>query len=352
MAFLHLEHIAVRGISAAVPAHTVEIRDLYKPEWGSVEEFIQSTTIERLHTALPEQTTSDLCVASAERLIADLGWEKQSIEALVFVTQTPDYYFVPATACHLQHRLGLPTSCLAFDVTLGCSGFTYGLTILASLMQSGAIKRGLLLAGDTCSRAVNPNDKADAPLFGSAGSACCLEYDPQAEGLFVNHFTDGEGYKAIITEKGGYREPLTAADFPSYIDREGNQRIPFTEKMDGMDVYAFAISQVPKNIKALMEHFELKAEDINMVALHQSNKMITQTIVRKIKCVNAFYPQSMRDFGNTSSASIPLSLVTEGAERLQHSQQRLLMSGYGVGLSIGTVYCQTQGVVVPPLVLL
>lgn len=352
MAFIDTPKVVVRGISAAVPQNTVEIKDIYRDEWGNVDDFIKATTVERLHRTAPGQTASDLCVAAAEKLIEDLGWEKDSIDAIIFVTQTPDYYFVPATACHIQDRLGLPKTCLAFDVTLGCSGWAYGMGILAPMLNSGSIKRGILLAGDTCSKTANPNDQSAAPLFGDAGTATALEFAPDTDSIGIKSalYSDGDGYDAIICREGAFRTPVTADSFPGFRDEHGNLRPPFCGEMDGMSVFTFAISQAPKSIKQLMEHFEIDKDKVDILALHQANLMINEKIIKKVKMANARYPQSMRDFGNTSCASIPLSLVTEERDRLKDSSNFIVASGFGVGLSWGSVAFVADHIHVPELI--
>lgn len=352
MAFLNNRNTVVRGIAAAVPSTTVEIRDLYRPDWGSVNEFISATTVERIRRTLPGQTASDLCVAAAEKLITELNWERNTIDAIVFVTQTPDYYYVPATACHIQDRLGLNKSCLAFDITLGCSGWVYGLGVLSSLVNGGSVKRALLLAGDTCSKTANPEDQGSAPLFGDAGTTTAIEYCDSNDNIGIKAalFTDGDGYDAIICREGGFRTPVTAKSFPGFIDSYGKIRPPFCGEMDGMSVFSFAISQAPKSIKALVEHFEIDKDKVDILALHQANLMINQKIIKKVKMGNARYPQSMRDYGNTSCASIPLSLVTEEACALRTQKLNIIGCGFGVGLSWGAVAITTNQIVVPSLI--
>lgn len=352
MAFLNNQNVVVKGIAAAVPSNVVQVRDVYRQEWGNVDEFISATTVERLHVSLLGQTCSDMCVAAADMLISDLNWDRDSIDALIFVTQTPDYYFVPATACHIQERLGLSKNCMAFDVTLGCSGWVYGIGILSSLMNGGTVKRALLLAGDTCSKTANPNDQGAAPLFGDAGTATALEFCPdnKLNGIRSALFTDGDGYNAIICREGAFRTPITADSFPGIEDEQGKIRPPFCGEMDGMSVFTFAISQAPKSIKTLIEHFDIDKDRVDILSLHQANLMINQKIIKKVKLPNARYPQSMRDFGNTSSASIPLSLVTEESEVLRNSKQSIIACGFGVGLSWGAVAFETDHIIVPKLI--
>lgn len=351
MAFLNNRNVKICGLSAAVPSNVVDIHCLYKSEWGNVDDFIRATTIKSLHIAKSEQTSSDLCIAASERLIHDLGWDKDSIDAIVFVTQTPDYYFVPATACHIQNRLGLGTNCLAFDVTLGCSGWVYGLGIISSIVNGGSIKRALLLTGDTCSKMANPVDPGSAPLFGDAGTATAIEYNDENDSdLKFSLFTDGEGYNSILCKEGGFRTPISKSSFPGFEFGKGKIRPPFTSEMDGMSVFTFAISQAPKSIKALIEHFGIDKDKIDILALHQANLMINEKIIKKVKFGNARYPQSMRDFGNTSSASIPLSLVTEESESLKNEKNLIVACGFGVGLSWGSVAFETDHIVVPELI--
>lgn len=352
MAFLNNRNVKIRGISAAVPSNTVSIRDLYKTEWGNVDDFIKATTIESLHIANQKQTSSDLCISASERLINDLGWDKDSIDALIFVTQTPDYYFVPATACHIQNRLGLGDHCIAFDITLGCSGWVYGLAVLSSMVNGGGIKRALLLAGDTCSKMANPVDPGSAPLFGDAGTATAIEFsvDDNEEGLKFSLYTDGEGYDSILCKEGGFRNPISVSSFPGFDFGEGKIRPPFTSEMDGMSVFTFAISQAPKSIKALLDKFAIDKDKVDILALHQANLMINQKIIKKVKMTNAKYPQSMKYYGNTSSASIPLSLVTEEAEVLRNSKPLVVACGFGVGLSWGSVAFEPDHIVVPELI--
>lgn len=352
MAFLNSKNVIVKGIAAAVPSNSVEIRDIYRSEWGNAEDFIASTTIERLRISTPNQTSSDLCVAAANKLIEDLGWSTNSIEALIFVTQTPDYYFVPATACQIQKRLGLSNTCLAFDITLGCSGWVYGMGVISSLIENGFIKRALLLAGDTCSKMANPEDPGIVPLFGDAGIATALEYSPDNNygGIKTCLYTDGEGHDVIICREGAFRIPIKATSFPGFIDEHGKIRPPFCSEMDGMSVFTFAISQAPKSIKSLIEHFGIEKDNIDILALHQANSMINQKIIKKVKFENACYPQSMKDFGNTAGASIPLSLVTEEASSLRESRQRIVACGFGVGLSWGALTFETDHIVVPELI--
>lgn len=351
MAYLEIRNIKIKGISAAVPQNRVLTRDSYKPEWGNVDDFIESTHIVERRVADENICTSDLCVGAAEELISALNWDKSEIEAIVFVTQTPDFLCCPATACTIQSRLGLPESCMAFDISLGCSGWVYGMSVLAALMQNGTIKKGLLLAGDTATRHNSTNDGSATPLFGDAGTVTALEFDPNWESTMrFSLNTDGTGWDAIVIREGGYRTPFSEESLIVKDCGEGHYRRAVDVEMDGMSVFSFAISKVPKTLKALMERNNISDNSIDQLTLHQANRMINSKIVKKIKIDPSKMPESLPKYGNTSSASIPLTLVTESAEILRNSKIRHLASGFGVGLSWGGVLFETENLVIPEVI--
>ena len=180
MAFVEIKNVAIKGISACVPKSVVDNSTVYDKKWTGYENFVNTTGIAKHRNSPDDVCSSDLCVEAAEKLLADLAWEKSEVEALVFVTQTPDFYNVPATSCLLQERLGLSKNCYTLDISLGCSGWVYAMTVIGSLMQTGTIKKGLLLAGDTPSKFCSEDDKSTFPLFGDAGTATALEFQKNA----------------------------------------------------------------------------------------------------------------------------------------------------------------------------
>ena len=220
MAYIDINNVAIRGVSAAVPKNTIENKEIYQEGWGDYANFADTTGIERHHNAPKEICSSDLCVSAADELIKCLGWDKDSIEAVVFVSQTPDY-LEPATSCIIQNRLGLSTDCMTLDIQLGCSGWVHAMSVLASLMQSGSIKRGLVLAGDTPSKNCSINDKSTYPLFGDAGTVTALEYNEEAPAMHFQMNTDGEGYRVIIIPDGGYRNQVNADSLVEHEHGDG-----------------------------------------------------------------------------------------------------------------------------------
>lgn len=331
MGFLKVNNVKISGIVSAVPGNIVKNRelDLFVNE-QEAEKFISVTGIAEKRHVSPDQCTSDLCYSAAEELIKKLNWNKEDIEVLVMVTQTPDYV-VPNTSIILQDRLGLPKSCVCFDVPLGCSGYVYGLSIISQFLQNGGFKKGLLLVGDTLSKQCSTLDKSTYPLFGDAGCATALEYNEGSEMLY-NLWSDGSGYSSIIVPDGGYRNPLTEKSLLQEADAEGNTRSRINTYMNGTEVFSFGISEVPKEIKKFVAHFDLDMSKIDFTFFHQANKFMNEMIRKKVGLTKEQVPYSLDRFGNTSSATVPVTIATLG-DSIKNTE--VLMCGFGVGLSIG-----------------
>ena len=349
MAYTTIHHVAIKGVSASVPQNIIENKNIYRDSWGGYNNFVETTGIERHRNSTREICSSDLCVSAAEKLLEGLDWEKESIDAIVFVSQTPDY-LEPATSCIIQHRLGLSTDCMTLDIQLGCSGWVHAMAVLASLMQNGTIRRGLLLAGDTPSKNCSVNDKSTYPLFGDAGTVTALEYDKNAPNISFQLNTDGEGYKVIIIPDGGYRNQVNA---DSLIEKEHGDGIVASAvnvSMDGMSVFSFAISKAPKSIKGIAERQGVELERVDYVLLHQANLFMNEKIRKKLKLIPEQVPYSLNDYGNTSCASIPLTIVTQCKNQFETKKLVSIGCGFGIGLSWGSVYFETDKIVVPELI--
>lgn len=345
MAFLQFENVRIAGIAAGVPKNVrsnlhPQSDDNFSSDY-SPEDFVATTGVEERHVS-NILCTSDLCYGAAERLIANLGWEKGEIEALVFVSQTPDY-ILPATACILQDRLGLSKECYATDCSLGCSGWVYGLSQVASLLSNGDVKKALLLCGDAKKRAVLPLD----PLFGHAGTATALEFSKGAPGFQFHFGTDGSGFDSIITPDGGSRCQITEESFKEY-DYEGKSINRLSTRMKGMDVFGFGISVGPKTVKKLADHFGFDYQEADFFIFHQANMKMNKMIAKKLKLEEDKVPACMYKFGNTSSASIPLTIVTQLQK--QAANKKFICCGFGVGLSWGTVAFEQKDIIIPDLV--
>lgn len=347
MAFLEFKNVRVAGIAAGVPENVVSNYTLKSGEDISIdytpEAFVETTGVKERRCS-ETLTTSDLCFAAAEKLIAELCWDKKEIEAVVFVSQTADYV-LPATACILQDRLGLPKECYAEDVALGCSGWVYGLSNVASLVATGTIKKALLMAGDAKKRAKMKRD----PLFGDAGTVTAIEYVEGAKGFQFHFGTDGSGYDAILTPDGGSRNQVNEHTLELH-EYEGKMVHNMQTHMKGMDVFSFGITTAPKSVKKLAERYGFDYLGADYVIFHQANMKMNNQIVKKLKLDPDRVPSCMYRFGNTSSASIPLTIVGELKGRFENKLTKFICCGFGVGLSWGTVALETENIVIPDIV--
>lgn len=349
MALLSVNNVAIRGIAACVPSKVEENINLDVFNEGEAERVIAQTSIVRKHVVEEGTTAADLCERAFNVLIDELKWERESIDAIVFVTSASDYN-VPPTACVLQDKLGLSEKTLAIEVRHGCPGWVIGLSTLANFMSNGNIKRGVLLCGDTPTLLNSSKDKETRPLFGDAGSATALEFDTNAHPLEFEFGTRGKDYKAICAEYGGYRNPTTkeALDYIEYGPHR--ERRPVDIEMDGMNVFAFGMSVAPKSITALSEQYSVNLDEIDCFLFHQANHYMNEKIRKKLHVSEDKVPYSMQNFGNTSCASIPLTIVTERRENYVHGKMNSLACAFGVGLAWGSVHFKTENIVCPELI--
>jgi 3-oxoacyl-[acyl-carrier-protein] synthase-3 len=344
-----IQNVRIAGISACVPKHTEENADfpLLSPE--ERRRVIESTGIARRHIVSNEQCTSDLCFSAAEALLEELQWSRDSVEAVLLVTQTPDYT-LPATAVLLQDRLRLPRTTLALDINLGCSGYVYGLQVLASLLSAGGLKRGLLLVGDTSSKIISARDRSVATLFGDAGSASAVEFVAGTGAMHFDFGSDGSGFEAIMITHGGQRNPVNEQSLAPVDYGEGVERNKCQLLLDGMEVFNFSIREVPKTVRQAMAMAGKTIGDIDALVLHQANRFMNELIRKKMQLPAEKVPYSLAEFGNTSSASIPLTIVSGLRERMTTSAMSLVLCGFGVGLSWATVCVNTENIVCPPVI--
>lgn len=350
MATQYIKNVRIAGIASAVPAFTRTILDC--PAFETREEaakFKENVGVERVHSIIDKKVTcSDLCQKAAEALFGHEGLEKDDIDLLVYVSQSQDYK-LPATACVLHGKLGLRQDCCAFDISLGCSGWVYGISVVAAMMESGAFKKCLLLAGD--GGAVRPEVVNNVkPLFGSAGTATILKYDEAAPEMVIDTQTDGTGYEAIIVRAGACRHPFDEHSLEVITDQWGNRHRPIDTEMDGESVFVFGITKVPRAVKGMLKLTGKSVEEVDYFLFHQANLMMNEQIRKKCKIPAEKCPYSLRDFGNNSSASIPLTMVTQIADDLRARDTEIVACGFGVGLSWATMYTRLQKPFIAPLV--
>ena len=347
MAYWEIKNVAVRGVTGTVPDHAVKTADFDLFTQEEAETFDNTVGIKNRYIGSDDLCTSDLCFDAAERLLAALEWEKESIDVLVFGSVTGDYK-TPPTSGILQHRLGLPTSTFVLDIPMGCCGSMYAINVAGNLLSAGSVKRALLLVGDTALRMGSLKDKSRVPLFGDSGTAMALEYDPTAEKIVIEFNTLGAGYEALITPHGGFRHPITAESFIEEDFGNGIIRAPKDTLINGMDVFSFAISRPPISIKKMMEKYELNADNVDFFLIHQANKLIVDRIVKKMKLPLEKVPYDLQEFGNLGGASVPMLMTYNISEELQNRPLTLLCSSFGLGLTWGTMILRTQPMVVLP----
>jgi 3-oxoacyl-[acyl-carrier-protein] synthase-3 len=348
MAFSVIPDVSLKGVAACVPKTTLENSSFPFFSGDEAKKFIASTGVERKRIADDGICTSDLCFHAAEQLIKDLNWEKSGIDCIVFVTQTPDYY-LPASSCILQHRLGLSNEVMAIDISSGCSGWVNGLNVLASILSAGNHKRGLLLVGDTSLKFCSKYDKSTYPLFGDAGSATAVEYTKGEEGFKFHLGTDGSKFETIIIPDGGYRNMVTLDSFGASASGKEMEKNRTKIFLDGMNVFSFGILKAPESVNLLLSRFNLDKESIDLFVFHQANMFLNEMIRNKLNLDKDKVPYTLKDFGNTSSASIPLTIAVN-CTNLAHSRARIVACGFGVGLSWGSVCFETDNMVCSGLV--
>ena len=349
MTFFSVKNISIRGISAAVPS---KIETNIDYEYLSEKEkklLIKTTGVEQKRRAPEGMTTSDLCFEAAQKLLSDLKWNPSEIEALIFVSQSSDYY-LPATAIILQDRLNFPKSCMAFDIGLGCSGYIYGLSVLSSIMNTAGLSKALLMAGDVSTATCSREDKSTYPLFGDAGTVTALELNKKAKPITFSLYSDGSGHKAIMIPHGGLRNKASKNSFEKKEVSKGIVRADFNLALNGLDVFNFSIKEVPAALKDFMEKTKQKNEDFNYFVMHQANKLMNETIRKKVKFETEQVPYSISKYGNTSSASIPLTIVSELQNQVKNKEISILMTGFGVGLSWAVASLSLDKITCPEII--
>jgi 3-oxoacyl-[acyl-carrier-protein] synthase-3 len=330
-----LRGIEISAMACAVPEHVVE-NDCFLERFGDgVAKFAKMTGVTSRHIAQAGQTASDLSCVAAKKVLDSNRVSREEIDALIFVSQTPDYV-LPSTACVLHHRLGLKKTCLAFDINLGCSGFVYGLFVAASLCQQEGIRSVMLCGGDTITKLVSPQDRSAAMLFGDGGFAAVVS--KQKTGSSIWHYlfgTDGQGFKSIIVPSGTQRN--TSGNREVRECGEGIFRSDYDLYMDGTEVFNFTISEVPAAIKCLMGQAGRCSDNTDYLLLHQANLFILKQIAKMTSFPMDKVPVSMDRYGNTSVSSIPITLCDLLFRGTEKEELELVMAGFGVGLSWGVV---------------
>jgi len=350
MGLLSFINSGISGLYAAVPRHV--INNYEHDKWfrkEDIREIIDKIGVKERRFADDKTCSSDLCYAAAQKLITDMKINREEIDLLVFISQTPDYR-MPATSVILQERLGLSTSAITFDINLGCSAFLYGLTIVYSMMAGGQIRKALILDGETRSKVYSHKDRKTAFLFGDAGVAALIEQSSKFSQSFFSLNSDGSRESLIKVNAGGYRNMSSAETVKEkVIDEYGNIRSEENGYMNGADVFNFVIREVPKDFNRLLEFSATDISSLDYFVFHQANSYINGFLAKKLKLPEDKVPSTIEKFGNTSSVSIPLTIVSELKDHLK-THKKLLLSGFGVGLTWGTAIIEVDDCIIGDIV--
>lgn len=319
----------IKAISYYLPETVVTNGELIKefPEW-SVEKIVNKVGIDQRHIAEPDETSADLATKAAEKLFAEYDIDKSSIDFILFCTQSPDY-FLPTSACLIQDKLKIPTTCGALDFNLGCSGYVYGLALAKGLLLGGIANNILLLTGETYSKFMHPKDKGNRTLFGDAGSATLISSDGFAEIGNFSLGTDGKGGENLIVKTGGMRNREKTDDLR--FDENGNPISSDHLYMNGSEIFNFTIEAVPPLIEDTLAKNALAREDVDGYVFHQANKFMINFLRKKLKIAPEKFHMYMSEVGNTVSNTIPIVITEELKENALHGN--ILLAGFGVGYS-------------------
>lgn len=334
MALLKFNGIGIKSISITVPKTKVEtIKQTGFLNEKQLEGFIQTTGIKERRIAGPNMCSSDLCYDAAINLFDKTGIDPKEIDVLIFLSQTPDYK-VPGTSIILQDRLKLQKSTIAFDVNLTCSGYIYGLYLAYSLLSVAGVNKVLLLIGETLSKITSVKDKSTGLLLGDAGSASLIEKNEKYGESYFSLNTDGENFGSVIIPSGGFRNMSSKESLSDKEFEDGSIRNSEQLKMDGMDVFSFAVNKMPKDVVRLLDFSGVDLNTIDRFVFHQANKYMMDFIAKKIKLDFTKMLYSIQNFGNTSGVSIPLTIANQ--KGLIKNNDLLLLNAIGAGFSWGT----------------
>ncbi len=330
---MKFQGIGISAMAGAVPSHIIEnlkYTEFFPQE--QVNEVVEKVGVYERRFADAQTCSSDLCFAAAQKLFADNDIDRSEIDLLVFISQTQDYR-MPATACTLQHRLGLSNSCIAFDINLGCSAFIYGMSVVYSMMQQSGLRKALILDGETRSKVYGPRDRRSAFIFGDGGVAALVERDEKFGETTFSLNSDGSRADLIMIKAGGYRHPSTPETLKErVVDEYGNMRSEEQGYMKGGDVFNFVIREIPRDLKKTLAESGKTVEELDYIVFHQANNFINSYIAKKMKLDVEKIPHTIEKFGNTSSVSVPLTIVSELRGKLEGSKT-LMLSAFGVGMT-------------------
>lgn len=329
---IKLQALNISCISSAIPVNIFDLKSLSE-DFGaeSVNSIIKSTGISSVRVADQDKTSADYCLIAAKSILKKKGIAPESIDGLIYVSQTPDY-LIPQNSFLLQNQLGMTRDAICFDLRIGCSGYIYGVYLASLLISSGSCKKVLVLAGDTSTKIIHPKDRSLRMVFGDAGTASLVESG--TTDIWFEFNSNGARFKELFIPAGGSRIPLSDATKQEIIDKDGNYRTQENLFMDGMGIFNFAIVEVPKLVTSLISFSGIEISRIKTFAFHQANTFMVNYLARKLKLPADAVPLVVDGYGNTGPATIPLLLSVTGQERKEKDQLLFsMLVGFGIGLS-------------------
>jgi len=337
MPVVSYQNVGITAMAACVPRKVINNYEYDLDIWPKeeVKKVVDKVGVFERRFADEKTCSSDLCFAAAEKLIADNNIDRNEIDLVIFLSQTPDYR-MPATSILLQDRLKLPMTTMAFDISLGCSGFINALSVVYALMGNEGFRKALLLNGETRSKVYSRKDRREAFIFGDAGVAALIERNEKFGKSYFSLNSDGSRGELIMIPGGGYRNMSSVETLrDKVVDEFGNIRNDEQGRMNGADVFNFVIVEIPKDIKRLMTYAGEKLEEMDYYVFHQANAFINNFIAKKMKLDYERIPWTIQKYGNTSSVSVPLTIVSELKDKLQ-GKHKLMLNAFGVGMAWAT----------------
>ena len=325
----------IKKISIALPEQRLtndEIANRFE-KWTS-EKIFQKTGIKERRIAKETETASDLAVKAAQKIFCSGIVNPSDIDILVMCTQSPDY-ILPSTSCLVQSRLGLPTTTLTFDITLGCSGYVYGLSIIKSLLENGNGSRALFLTGDTYTKYFHSMDESVVPLFGDGATATYIEMDSSKNTDFLGPFvygTDGKGGYNLMVEAGACRVSGYLANSANRSDPTKVASLEYLH-MNGPEIFTFTLQTVPVTLNRLFEKSGHTMDTVDMFIFHQANEYMLEVLRKKLKIPKEKFLVEMADVGNTVSSTIPIAMERAITKNTICEEMRIAIVGFGVGYS-------------------
>lgn len=335
-----INNVKIAGISTVLPEKEVNLYDnkeLYGGNIKKIDRIVNASGFHIRRVADDDVTAGDLCEQAAEDLLDKLKVDRKEIDAIILVTQYPDY-IAPGTACFIHGRMGLKKECAAFDINQGCAGYAYGLWI-ASMMVNSGCKKVLLLVGDTPNKATSKDDDPTTavPMFGDGGSATLLEYNEEAKPIYFDIGTDGTGAEVIWFKNGSFRHPPILEDFSP------DGKFLIDAYMDKLAVVDFTLREVPPSINAVLSYAGWNKDEVDYYIMHQANKIIIHNIASIVNVEPEKFPiKSLSLYGNLSCGSIPSVMSGELNEEIKTKNLKLVLSGFGIGLSWVSIALETD----------